>query len=201
MRVTSVLLAAGKSERMGQNKLLLDLHGKKVIDHILDALQHSHVNEIVIVVGNKPEEIVDAVKSRENRARIVFNERFEEGMTSSFKAALKHIKNVDAALLVLGDQLILDSVFINAMINEMEANLGKALIVSPIHNGKKGHPLLFSKELFNEILALKDNEVVRDVIHRHYDALHCLPGDKWTIMDMDTPKDVEEVNRFLQEKS
>jgi len=57
------------------------------------------------------------------------------------------------------------------MIKQMEKSRGKALIVSPIYKRKKGHPVIFSKELFNEILNLEENEVIRDVIHRHSDSL------------------------------
>ncbi len=200
MKTTAVVLAAGKSERMGRNKLLLKLDGKRLIDHILDALENSKVDEIFVVLGNKPWEITDAVKSRLNRTRIVVNERPEEEMTSSFKAALKQIQYADAVLLVLGDQLIPDPKFINTLIEEMEEKRGKVLIVSPVYRGKKGHPLLFSKQLFKEILNLKKDETIRDIIHRHSDMLLSLEGEEWTIRDIDTPKDFEEAKRLLEEE-
>jgi molybdenum cofactor cytidylyltransferase len=136
MKVAAVVLAAGKSKRMGKNKLLLKLAGKRLIDHILDALEASEIDEIIVVLGSKPWEISDVVKPRLNRVRIVVNEKYEEGMTSSFKTGLKQIEHADAALLVLGDQLILDPKFINRMIEQMEKNRGKTLIVSPIYKGK-----------------------------------------------------------------
>ncbi len=200
MKVVAVVLAAGKSERMGKNKLLLRLGGKMLIDHILNALEASKVNEIILVLGYKPWKVTEAVKPRLN-LKIAVNERYEEGMTSSFKIGLKQIEHVDAALLVLGDQLILDPRFIDVMIEHMERNIGKALIVSPIYKGKKGHPFLLSKELFNEILSLKENEVIRDVIHRHVDKLLTIEGAKWTIMDIDTPKDFTETVRLLEENT
>jgi len=186
---------------MGKNKLLLKLGGKRLIDYILDALEDSKVDEIIVVLGNRPWEIADVVKPRLNRIRIVVNERYEEGMTSSFKTGLKQIGRADAALLVLGDQLILDPKFVNGMIKQMETSRGKALIVSPIYKGKKGHPVLFSKELFNEILNLEENEVIRDVIHRHGDSLLTIEGDKWTVMDIDTPKDFMEATQHLEESA
>ncbi|MFH0897341.1 MAG: NTP transferase domain-containing protein, partial [Candidatus Bathyarchaeota archaeon] len=106
----------------------------------------------------------------------------------------------DAVLLVLGDQLIQGPKLINAMIKKMEENRGKALIVSPIYKGKKGHPILFSKELFDEIRGLKENEVIRDIIHKYGDMHQCIEGDQWTIADIDTPKDFEEATRLLEEK-
>jgi len=197
-KVAAVVLAAGKSERMGKNKLLLKLGGKKLIDHILDALEASKVGEIIVVLGNKPWEVADIIKSRLNRIRIVVNERYEEGMTFSFKTGLKQIGHADAALLVLGDQLILDSRFVNVMIEQMEKSRGEALIVSPVYKGKKGHPVLFSKELFNEILNLEENEVIRDVIRRHNDSLLTIEGAKWTVMDIDTPEDLMEATQHLE---
>jgi molybdenum cofactor cytidylyltransferase len=199
MRVAAVVLAAGKSERMGRNKLLLKLGGKALIEHILDALEASKVNEIVVVLGNKPMEVADVIKPRLNRTRIIVNENYEEGMTSSFKTGLKQIEHADAALLILGDQLILDQELVNAMIEEMEKNRGRALIVSPIYEGKKGHPLLFSEELFKEILALKDGEVIRDIVHRHIDQFLNINGPNWTKMDIDTPKDFEDAVQLFNE--
>lgn len=201
MKVAAVALVAGKSERMGESKLLLKLGGKMLIDHILDALESSKVNEIIVVLGYKPWEVIEVIEPRLNRIKIVVNERYEEGMTSSFKIGLKQIERVDAVLLVLGDQLILDPKFINVMIEHMERNIGKALIVSPIYKKKKGHPFLISKELFNEILSLKENEVIRDVIHRHIDKLLTIEGAKWTIMDIDTPKDFAEAIQLLEENT
>jgi len=198
MKVVAVVLAAGKSERMGKNKLLLKLKGKTLIALILDALEASKVDEIIVVLGNKPWEIADVIKPRLNRIRIVVNERYEEGMTSSFKTGLGHIEHADAALLVLGDQLILDPIFVNVIIKQMEKSRGKVLIVSPIYKGKRGHPVLFSKELFNEILNLEENEVIRDVIHRHSDSLLTIEGAEWTVMDIDTPKDLRKLHSILR---
>ncbi len=199
MRVAAVVLAAGKSERMGRNKLLLKLRGKPLIELVLDALEASEVDEIIIVLGNKPWEIAKVIKPQLNRIRLVVNESYEEGMTSSFKTGLMQIKHAEAALLVLGDQLILDPKFLNIMIEAMERNRGKALIVSPIYEGKKGHPLLFSKNLFNEILSLKESEVIRDVVHRHIDQLLTIDQPKWTITDIDTPEDFADAVRVFEE--
>ncbi|MCK4953270.1 hypothetical protein KAS14_05760, partial [Candidatus Bathyarchaeota archaeon] len=72
-------------------------------------------------------------------------------------------------------------------------------IVSPIHKGKRGHPVLFSKELFDEILSLRKNMMIREVIHRHSDLLLTIKADRWTTMDIDTPKDFMMAMRLLEE--
>lgn len=96
---------------------------------------------------------------------------------------------VGAAFLILGDEPILDNNFLNAMIQHMENSRGRALLVSPIHKGKKGHPLLVHKQLFSEILGLEKTETMRDVVHRHADRLLTIAAPEWTIMDIDTPED------------
>lgn len=194
----AVVLAAGRSERMGKNKLLLRLGGKRLIEHNLDALEASNVDEIVVVLGHEPEEILAALNYRLKNIRIVTNKEYEDGMSSSFKTGLKQTKNAEACLLVLGDQPILDYQLINEMIKLMENKTGTALVVSPVHEGKKGHPLLFSKELFKEIKDLKKNETIRDIVHRHSDALLMIESDEWTLTDIDTPIDFKKVERLLR---
>jgi molybdenum cofactor cytidylyltransferase len=183
---------------MGKNKLLLKLRGKPLIELVLDALEASKVDEIIVVLGHKPWEIEDAIRYKFNLVRTVVNENYVMGMSSSFKTGIKNVGRVDAAFLVLGDQLIFDSEFLDAMIERMEENRGRARIVSPVFEGRKGHPVLFSKELFAEILRLDNNESIRDIIHRHGDSLLTIRGDKWTVMDIDTTEDFMEATRFYE---
>jgi molybdenum cofactor cytidylyltransferase len=196
MITAAVVLAAGRSVRMGRNKLLLRLDGKRLIDHNLDALEAANIDDIVVVLGHEPWKLAGVLKSRSNHLRIVINKEYDVGMTSSFKTGLAQIRNAEAVLLVLGDQLILDHHLIDKMLKLMEE--GRALIVSPVHEGKKGHPLLFSKELFQEITELKRNETIREVVHRHGDALLTIESDEWTVIDIDTPIDLEKAKRLLK---
>lgn len=167
----AIVLAAGKSERMGQNKLLLRLNDDTLIGNVLDAIAATDADEKVIVLGHEPQQIIEAIKPWLEDIKTVINDDYEQGMISSFQKGLRLMRHVDAAFLVLGDEPILDKNFLNVMIEQMENNVDKAWIVSPIHKGKKGHPLLFHKELFGEILALKNPETIRDVVNRHADKL------------------------------
>ena len=197
MIVGAVVLAAGKSERMGQNKLLLRLNGKTVIETNLDALAAADINEQVVVLGHKLEEVVEVIKPRLGRVKIALNLDFEKGMVSSFQTGLIVLSKVDAAFLVLGDQPILDPNFLKVMVKELENN-GDAAVLSPIHNGKKGHPLLFSKRVFGEILNLKSTQTIRDVVHAHEDQLVTIEAPAWTIMDIDTPEDYARMKSLIE---
>src|SRR5271157_1317596 len=132
MIIGAVVLAAGKSERMGKNKLLLRFDGKLLIENVLDALTIAGINDQVLVVGHKPGEIIGAVRSRLNTLKIGINANYEQGMTSSFQIGLQSLPHVDAAFLVLGDEPIFDPKVLRFLIEKMEKSRGEALIVSPI---------------------------------------------------------------------
>lgn len=194
MRIAAVVLAAGKSERMGRNKLLLEVAGRPILDWVLDALEASTVDEVIVVLGHRPEELKPIAEA--HGAEIVLNPRYEEGMASSFKAGLRRV-SADAAFLVLGDQLGLEAELLDRMATAMEAD-PEALIVSPIHRGRMGHPVLLRRPLFHEILGLKKEETMRDIVLRHESAHELVEGGVWCVLDIDTPEDFERVRRLFE---
>ena len=197
MIVGAVILAAGKSERMKQNKLLLILNNKTLIETVLDALSAAEINEQVVVLGYKLEEIVEVIKPRLGKVKIALNVDYEKGMTSSFQTGLIVISNVDAVFLVLGDQLVLDPNLLKKMVGIMETN-PDAFIVCPMYKGKKGHPLLFRRHLFGEIKSLREDQTIRDVVHAHTDKLMTVEAPEWSIMDIDTPEDYARINEMIK---
>ena len=178
---------------MGRNKLLLKLGGITVLDRVLSSLEASGVEEIFVVLGHRPEDLKSIVDA--HAAEVVLNPYYEEGMTSSFKAGLNRV-STDAAFLCLGDQVVLDSVLMDRMIDAMEAE-SEALIVSPVHEGRRGHPALFRKALFPEIMNLGRGKTLKDVVEGHGDHHLEVEGDVWCTLDMDTPDDYERIRERL----
>ena len=197
MKTAAIVLAAGKSERMGQNKLLLRLNDTTVIDTILDAVAAANIDATLVVLGYKPEQIIEVTQPRREAIKTVINEDFEHGMISSFQKGIQMLPPVDAAFLILGDEPILDNNFLNAMMEHMENSRGRALLVSPIYKGRKGHPLLVHRQLFREILDLKKTDTMRDVVRRHADRLLTIAAPQWTILDIDTPEDYACIRRLM----
>jgi molybdenum cofactor cytidylyltransferase len=189
MNVGAVVLAASKSECKGQNKLLLRINGKTIIETNLDALAAACVNEQIVVLGFEPGEVIEAIRPRLGKVKIALDLTYEEGMTSSVKTGFIVLSNVDAAFLIQGDHPILNPNLIIEMTQLMENNKDESLIVSPIHRGKKGYPLLFRKKLFGELLSLKTSQTIYDVVNAHIDKLLTFEAPEWTIMDVDTPQD------------
>jgi molybdenum cofactor cytidylyltransferase len=190
MNITAIVLAAGKSSRMGTNKLLLMLDGKTALDHILDNLTGY---DVIVVTGHNPQDIEPIIKR--HGARAVHNPDYEKGMTTSFQTGLKSLSpETDAVYMVLSDTFGFKPELLEAMEEKMASTT--ALLVSPVYEGKLGHPVLVAYELFSEFLALGEDETMKDVVLRHEDEHEYVPGDIWTRIDLDTPEDYERVKRL-----
>ena len=187
MRLSAIILAAGKSERMGRNKLLIEFGGRPLLSWVLDAVEASRVDEAIVVLGHKPQELSPILRAYD--VEEVYNPDYELGMTASFQAGLRRASG-DAAFLILGDQLGLKPELLDEMARVMERD-PEALLVSPMYQGRRGHPVLFHKTLFHEILALPPGTPIKMVVDR-YEAHHrYVEGDLWCVFDLDTPEDVE----------
>jgi molybdenum cofactor cytidylyltransferase len=193
LKVAAVVLAAGKSQRMGRNKLLLKLGGITALDRVLFSIKASRVDDVFVVLGHRPEDLIPIVDA--HTAEAVFNPDYEEGMTTSFKAGLNRA-SVDAAFLCLGDQAVLDPALMDRMIDAMEAH-PEALIVSPVHEGRRGHPVLFRDTLFPEIMSLGRGDTMKDIVDGHGNHHIKVEGDVWCTLDMDTPEDYEMIRERL----
>jgi molybdenum cofactor cytidylyltransferase len=192
LRTAAVVLAAGKSSRMGAHKLLLEVEGKTVLDRLLESLTQA-VDEVVVVIGYNTELITKIAKA--HNVLVAYNPDHEKGMTTSFQTGLRAVKGADAVFLVLGDQIGLAPELLRRMAVAMEDVPG-ALIVSPVHGGKRGHPVLFRSSLFGEILAVTGT--LKEVVDGYADAHVHVEGGEWSTVDFDTPVDFECAKRLFE---
>jgi molybdenum cofactor cytidylyltransferase len=194
LRIAAIILAAGKSSRMGANKLLFTVGDRVVLVRLIEVLIKS-VDEVVVVTGYDPEPI--AALAQENGAYTIHNPDHEMGMTTSFQAGLKIIEDADAFFLVLGDQIGLKPDLMRKMKKVME-DTPNALIVSPVYLSERGHPVLFRANLRQEILALSHGESIKDVVERHMISHFYVEGDEWNTIDFDTPGDFERAKKLFE---
>jgi molybdenum cofactor cytidylyltransferase len=198
-KIGAVILAAGKSTRMGKPKLLLPYKGKPLFMHPLQlALQHQ-LHPIVCITGCYHEQMRHLLSPLEKDVAVVFNSSFESGMASSLKIGIQSMpKQVDAALIFLGDQPLIPEKVVQRIMKEFKKSKREGIkIIRPLFGKRLGHPILFEKSLFREFDGLEGDEGGKSIINRHKEALKLLhfEREEWGI-DIDT----EEEYRILIEK-
>ena len=185
--IQAVILAAGKSERMGSPKPLLPWGKRTLIETIIDAIARSLANEILVVFG-AAREVIEPVIAKYHVGR-VFNPDFERGMLSSIQRGLEAVsRDARAVLFFLGDQPPPYPGMINRLIRAYD-NTGKGIVL-PVHSGRRGHPVLIDLKYRNEIRALDPGVGLRQLMRDHpEDVLEVRTKSPRVLQDIDTPED------------
>src|SRR5277367_5481913 len=153
-QVGAIVLAAGRSTRMGEAKQLLRLGESTVLGQTLDNLGGAGVDEIVLVLGFSAETILQQLPlSATEDLKVVVNPSYEQGMASSLRAGLSALDpKTDAALIVLADQPFIRPETLNRIIDQQRRT--HAEIVIPLYKGFRGNPVLLDRSVFREVMAL-----------------------------------------------
>ena len=168
MYITGVILAAGMSSRMGPiNKLFLRYKNHTIIEEVFIQLANSKVDEILIVTGFERERIENALPHRlKENVRFIHNREYHRGRAESIKCAVKDLKeNVDAILFMVADKPGISSALVNRAIKAFERERPMILYVETPTG--RGHPIMFSRRLFNELLALNGDRVGEELVTRY----------------------------------
>lgn len=149
-RIAAVVLAAGRSRRMGVNKLILALDGKPLLRHALDAIAASRLVGATVVLGHEAEKVRAALSGV--AAGFVVNDEFHEGLSTSLKAGLAALPpDIDGAMIFLGDMPDIAPELIDRMIAAFDPDAGRAIVI-PRRRGRRGHPVLWGRRFFPMIL-------------------------------------------------
>jgi molybdenum cofactor cytidylyltransferase len=191
--VAAILLAAGKSRRMGNCKQLLPLGDSTVIARCINALVTGGVGEIIVVVSGEGHMVAEAVRCCP--ARVVVNSESEGDMSSSVRAGRDALTTEASGVVVsLCDYPLVSAGTMTSLIAEHEASPGSIII--PCHQERRGHPLLFPRAILSE---LTDDLILRDLVRRNPDRIHCLDvDDPGVLIDMDTPEDYHRICGMIQ---
>jgi molybdenum cofactor cytidylyltransferase len=178
--LTAVILAAGESKRMGSPKALLLHHNRTFVEHLLDVTRHPKIGPQLIVLGAGAEEITKQVGL--DPKQTVVNPDWQRGQLSSIKAALKSIaeKPTDGVLLCLVDHPLISSGLVNELVEAFYHT--KMPIVLPTFRGKRGHPVIFSATLFDELLDAPEETGARAVVWNHASEAHEVPTSEEGVM-------------------
>ncbi|MEQ9520523.1 MAG: molybdopterin-binding/glycosyltransferase family 2 protein [Parvibaculum sp.] len=165
-RIAAIILAAGRSTRMGEeNKLTAEVGLKPMIAHVTDAALSAHIDEIILVTGHEEEKVLKALGGRP--LTHTHNPDYAEGLSTSIKAGIKAAITcsppVDAALILLGDMPLINADIINQLI-EAHAPDDDRLIIVPSVKGKRGNPVLWDASFFPELQALSGDMGAKHLI-------------------------------------
>ncbi len=179
-----VILAAGSSRRLGRSKQLLRLHGRPLLQHVLDAAAEVAGAETVLVLGHEATRIEDAV-TLPPHARIVRNPDHASGQASSLRAGIGALPpGVVRAVVLLSDQPHVTAGTIGAV----AAGPG-AITRARYRGGVEGHPVAFDRAVWPELLAIDGDRGARDVIARDPDRVGYVDVDAPAPADVDTADD------------
>jgi len=196
-QITAVVLAAGKSQRMGRLKQLLPFGDLTVVQTVLQSIRSAGIDDIVVVLGHKADEIESVLPSG---VRAVRNDAYEEGMFSSVLAGLNALEaGASGMMLVLVDQPQVDpAVFQTVASAYQDTERG---IVIPMSEGKRGHPIIIDVSRYAvEIRALDGSRGLKPLVRTNTDDTEWVELDDPSILrDMDTPDDYARELRLREE--
>jgi molybdenum cofactor cytidylyltransferase len=188
---TIVILAAGKSSRLGQPKQLLPFKGKSLIHHCVE-IAGKVVEKVIVVVGAERQRIESELK--DSAVQIVYNPEWEEGMASSIRAGLTFATEKDPfvndIIFMVCDQPYVTVDLIKKLIKEKE--ISSKSIVASHYSEIAGTPVIFDKTIFPELLALTGDVGARKIILRNSDKTSTIDFPLGNI-DMDTPDDYKKL--------
>lgn len=186
-RVFAVVLAAGMSKRLGRPKQLLELDGKPLVTHVVERLIQSDVDGVVVVTGYHASEI--ELELRGYPVYQVFNQDFADGQASSIAAGVRALPSfVDAVVIVLADMPGMRPEVVSAVIDRWRQGQAPAVIARYVSG--RGHPVLFDRRVFPELVALTGDEGGRSILTALEDRVVEVPIDRDAPPDdVDTEED------------
>jgi molybdenum cofactor cytidylyltransferase len=184
--ITGLILAAGESSRMRQDKALLQYHGRPFLEVIIGTLRAASVGRIAVVLGYHALEIQRGVNLDD--VQVIRNPDYREGQTSSLQAGLRALEasNPEAILLCLVDHPAISPEVIRQLCAGFQKS--RAPVVVPTYRGRRGHPALIGSAVFHELLDLKPGDGANTVIQK-YETCSLEVEDPGVLVDIDLPED------------
>ncbi len=192
-QVAAIILAAGRSSRMGgPNKLLEKLDGKPLVRIAAEQALASRASPVIVVTGHQGDLVRAALDGLD--VRFVANPDFAEGLATSVKSGIAAVPDAaDGAMVCLGDMPLVDARLMDRLIDAFDPEKG-ALIAMPSSDGRRGNPVLWSRRFFPELMTLEGDVGARHLIAKHKEALAEVPVDgQSAFMDIDTPEALAQV--------
>jgi molybdenum cofactor cytidylyltransferase len=186
--IVAVVLSAGESSRMGRPKALLPIDGQTFIERIVAALKQAKVGKIIVILGHNARELQSKISHLP--VEILINTDYKLGQLSSLQLAVRYLQpdlDCDGMLVHLVDHPYLAPALVEETIRRFYET--KKRIIVPKFHGKRGHPVIFSNALFDEILSAPMEEGAKAVVNAHRaETLEIETEEEGIAVDIDTPE-------------
>ncbi|PYU67154.1 MAG: hypothetical protein DMG49_19720 [Acidobacteria bacterium] len=191
--LAAVILSGGASSRMGSPKALLPYQGRPFLEHLLEVTSHRNIGVRRVVLGAHAEPIAKAIQLKADE--IVINEDWEKGQLSSIQAALRSLPpETDGILLCLIDHPLVSSTLIQDLIEQFYKT--KNPIVLPVYEGRRGHPVIFSASLYDQLLRAPLETGARAVVWAHSGEITEVPtNEEGCVLNLNDP---DTINKAIQ---
>ena len=192
--ISSILLAAGLSKRMGgENKLTKKIQGIPLIKHSVKNILASSINELIIVLGYQ-KEIIEKLIDKHEKVKFIFNKDFESGMASSIKVGINHLSdNSESFFICLADMPMVSSNIYDFLIKSKNQ---KDILV-PTYKGQQGNPILFNKSMKEKIMSIDGDAGAKKILEFNKDKILNLEiNDQGVAKGFNTQIDFDSLKRL-----
>ena len=191
--VSGLVLAAGASTRLGQPKQLLPFGDTTLLGHVVaEARAAAALDEVIVVIGGAAAEVRARVDL--GGARVVENPEFGEGCSASYRTGLGAVDpRAEAVVILLGDQPGVDHTVIDVVVDEWRRTRDRILLAS--YHGREGHPLIFGRDLFDHLAALKGDKAAWKIVDARREEIRAVPVDRPHPRDINTLQEYEAMLR------
>jgi molybdenum cofactor cytidylyltransferase len=187
-RVVAVVLAAGKSTRMGAHKMLADFAGRPLLRVAVENVLESSVDEVVLVTGHGAADCEAALLGL--KVRFVHNPEYATGLASSLRVGVAAVGSADAVVVCLGDMPRVSGSVVDQLIAAFNPDEHRSIVL-PIFEGKIGNPVLWGAEHFPRLLNLSgDNGARRLITEIRSEATEVEIDNSGVLIDVDTSDDL-----------
>jgi molybdenum cofactor cytidylyltransferase len=197
-RIAAIVLAAGRSTRMGgPNKLLAEIGGKPLVRIAAEQALASKARPVVVVTGHQHDKVEAALHGLD--LRFTHNPNFAEGLSTSVRAGLAALPtDADGVIVCLGDMPQVTAPLIDKLTTAFDPEKG-ALVVIPVIDGKRGNPVVWARRFFPELMAIDGDVGARHLIGRYPEAVaEVALTDTAALVDVDTPDALVKVKAELE---
>jgi molybdenum cofactor cytidylyltransferase len=197
-RIAALVLAAGRSTRMGAiNKLIAEIGGKPLVRIAAEQALASRAKPVIVVTGHERDKVEAALAGLP--VRLVHNPDYAEGLGTSLKAGIAAVpEDADGAIVCLGDMPQVDSALIDRLITAFDLERG-ALVVVPSIDGRRGNPVVWSRRFFHDLMSIQGDIGARYLIGNYAEAVVEVPvAGEAALTDVDTPESLSAVKAEIE---